>query len=472
MQELDLKEELANMRVFDRLNNEKITPFFMSMAKSAQKTDDLSVICDDSGTAFTEDKDRHKHITDTFEKLYKNPEPEKNIQVEDINEFLSGALETDEVKNAKLSELEKNRLEKELHITELDTAITQANLKSAPGLDGLNNFFIKSFWNYLRVPLFKYANVCIANGRLTENFRTAKIRLIPKKGNSKYIGNWRPISLLGCFYKLLSRVYTNRLKRVIDKITAVGQKGYSEKKYCQEVLIMLIEGIKKCEKNKIKGAIISLDMKKAFDSISHSYLESVLKFFNFGPNFIKAIKVLCTNRQAAVILESDLMGKTFKLERGNAQGDTISPFLFNICYQVLLLRLNTELQIDSVLDLPEVPNSHRPLPATVSKKPRRAIAFADDCTAITVLNKRNLDMIKNILNDFSSLSGLECNIDKSHLLPIGDTDNIPHDIFDSGFEIKDKITVLGLTFSGKGEIFKDQEEIIVKKIRNKVSHWS
>jgi hypothetical protein len=81
-------------------------------------------------------------------------------------------------------------------------------------------------------------------------------------------------------------------------------------------------------------------------------------------------------------------------------------------------------------------------------------------------------MIKNILNDFSSLSGLECNIEKSHLLPIGDTDNIPHDIYDSGFEIKDKITVLGLTFSGKGEIFKDQEEIIVKKIRNKVSHWS
>jgi hypothetical protein len=78
----------------------------------------------------------------------------------------------------------------------------------------------------------------------------------------------------------------------MDKITAVGQKGYLEKKYCQEVLITLIEGIKKCEKEKIKGAIISLDMKKAFDSISNSYLRSVLNFFNFGPNFINVVNVL------------------------------------------------------------------------------------------------------------------------------------------------------------------------------------
>jgi hypothetical protein len=74
-------------------------------------------------------------------------------------------------------------------------------------------------------------------------------------------------------------------------------------------------------------------------------MEHALKFFNFGEQFIKWIKVLCTNREACVILTGNKLGKNFKLRRGNAQGDTISPFLFNICYQLLLLKLEYDLQI-------------------------------------------------------------------------------------------------------------------------------
>jgi Reverse transcriptase (RNA-dependent DNA polymerase) len=134
--------------------------------------------------------------------------------------------------------------------------LKQSNKKSAPGLDGFNNTFIDKFWKFFRVPLLRYFNCCNSKGRLTNNFRTAKIRLIPKKGDKTKIENWRPISLLGCFYKILSRAYTNRLKPVIDKITNVRQKGYSTKKYCQEVLFSIFEGIGKCKKNKIKGALI------------------------------------------------------------------------------------------------------------------------------------------------------------------------------------------------------------------------
>jgi Reverse transcriptase (RNA-dependent DNA polymerase) len=97
------------------------------------------------------------------------------------------------------------------------------------------------------------------------------------------------------------RAYANRLKTVIDKITNVGQKGYSKTKQCQEVLISIIEGIKKCKKLKISGAVLSIDIKKAFDSISHGYLREVVKFFNFGENIIKNLLTLCTNRSASII---------------------------------------------------------------------------------------------------------------------------------------------------------------------------
>jgi hypothetical protein len=57
-------------------------------------------------------------------------------------------------------------------------------------------------------------------------------------------------TVLNCFYKLISRVLTNRLKKVSDKITSVGQYGYSKKKHCQEVLIGLLNKIEVANKEK------------------------------------------------------------------------------------------------------------------------------------------------------------------------------------------------------------------------------
>jgi hypothetical protein len=71
-----------------------------------------------------------------------------------------------------------------------------------------------------------------------------------------------------------------------------------------------------------------------------------------GPQMIAWIKLLCTNRRACIILGIEKLGSVFNLERGNAQGDVISPFLFNICYQIVLLKLELDLQIKDGLDLP------------------------------------------------------------------------------------------------------------------------
>jgi hypothetical protein len=45
----------------------------------------------------------------------------------------------------------------------------------------------------------------------------------------------------------------------------------------------------------------------------------------------------------------------FNLERGNAQGDTTSPYIFNIGYQILLLKINFDLQIAGLNAPPEIP---------------------------------------------------------------------------------------------------------------------
>jgi hypothetical protein len=59
----------------------------------------------------------------------------------------------------------------------------------------------------------------------------------------------------------------------MDKITRVGQKGFSSTKYCQEVLIHIVDSINYINVRTKKGVLLSLDIKKAFDSTSHSYLQ-------------------------------------------------------------------------------------------------------------------------------------------------------------------------------------------------------
>jgi Reverse transcriptase (RNA-dependent DNA polymerase) len=105
----------------------------------------------------------------------------------------------------------------------------------------------------------------------------------------------------------------------MHKITGTGQHGYTDKKFCQEILMTLTDGISSTKKRKKTAAIVSLDIKKAFDSLSHKFINKALEFFNLGPKIISWIELICKNRRACLILSGERLGTVFNLERGNAQ---------------------------------------------------------------------------------------------------------------------------------------------------------
>jgi hypothetical protein len=95
-------------------------------------------------------------------------------------------------------------------------------MRSASGFDGFSNTLIDKCWPFLRRPLFKYYNCCLQKGTLTENFCSACIRLIPKKGDTSKLKNWRPISLLSNMYKIISRAVNLRLDKVVNRVCRKG----------------------------------------------------------------------------------------------------------------------------------------------------------------------------------------------------------------------------------------------------------
>ncbi len=256
----------------------------------------------------------------------------------------------------------------------------------------------------------------------------------------------------------------------MDKVTQIGQKGFSKTKYCQEVLIGIVDSINRLKYSNRSGALLSLDIKKAFDSTSHSYLQEAYKFFNFGPKFIKWLNIIGTNRKACIILDDGTYSDFFDLERGNAQGDTTSPYIFNIGFQILLIKLTFDLQIEGLFDFPVPPENTPPLPRTVGTYTRKVSAYADDATMLIKLDYNSLLRIKNILEEFGNISGLVCNVEKTMLLVIGDNVEVDNRIKDLGFVIATQVTILGLEINGSGHMIESLNKI-TGKIKNQLGIW-
>jgi exonuclease III len=338
--EENLKIELEKYAVFEYLNNEKISPKFLSLARGNKNEANLTQICDAEGNKFPDPDSRKKYINDYFAGIYRSVPGKVNAYEGCIEEFLGEEiLANDAIRNSKLSIDQKNWCDRDFSLFELDNAVASLKNSSAGGPDGMSVKFIKRFWPLFRIPVRNYAKCCINKGQLTDSFKTAAIRLIPKKGNASEIKNWRPISLLNVMYKVIAKSLNNRLKKIAGKILGRAQKGFVQDRYIQECLINIIEGIQWSKKNNIPAFVLALDQAKAFDSIDHNFLREVYTFFGFGENFIRMITTLTTNRNAFIIQEDNTHGEKFPLECGNGQGIATSPLQFNFGLQILLFKI-------------------------------------------------------------------------------------------------------------------------------------
>ena len=86
----------------------------------------------------------------------------------------------------------------------------------------------------------------------------------------------------------------------------------------------------------MEGFLVAMDVEKAFDSLDHKFLISVLEKFGFGQNFISWVEIILKNQESCVI-NGGTTTKYFKLNRGARQGDPISVYLFILALEILFL---------------------------------------------------------------------------------------------------------------------------------------
>jgi hypothetical protein len=409
----ELRMEVENSPLYEFIHNEKITPEFLKLAKACKAEAKISDIKKPDGTEFNSNAEREEFVVSYYENIYKLPGNSLPIPENAIEDFLGPTvLNHPVVASSRLSAAEAGGLEAGITLAELDRALDESKVRTAAGPDGISNAFLKKFWFLLRIPVHNYTLFCFEEGRLSPALSNGSIRIIPKKGDLSQIKNWRPISLLNCIYKIVSKTINNRLKTVTDRILSRAQKGFTSSRFLQEVLINVIETIAKCNNENAAGLILAIDEAKAFDSLSHDFMEKTWNFFGFGENFKKMLSTITRGRASCVIMDTGY-SRLFKIETGTLQGDSPSPLIFNFNQQIAIFKLELDPRITAIAFNFIIP---RPIfPATPpfehesNRETSKVDGFADDTTTMVRCTIENLIILKNILREFGTLSGLKCN---------------------------------------------------------------
>ena len=126
----------------------------------------------------------------------------------------------------------------------------------------------------------------VNNLSATQNIGNVKI--IPKADKDlKLLTNWRPLTLLNTFYKIISRVLANGLKTALDHLIGPEQKGYVPNRFIGEVTQTTYDIFQYAKEKNLPGMVILIDFKKAFDSVSFEMMDATLEMFGFREYYRK-----------------------------------------------------------------------------------------------------------------------------------------------------------------------------------------
>jgi len=109
---------------------------------------------------------------------------------------------------------------------------------------------------------------------------TLFITLIPKCKSPLKLGDFRPISLVGCIYKIVTKILVNRLKKVLFKVIDTNQTAFLSERGLLDNILIANETVDFL-KEKLKGVIVNVGFEKAYDSVEWDFLEYMMKRLGF-----------------------------------------------------------------------------------------------------------------------------------------------------------------------------------------------
>ncbi|GKD79270.1 RNA-directed DNA polymerase, eukaryota, reverse transcriptase zinc-binding domain protein [Tanacetum coccineum] len=277
----------------------------------------------------------------------------------------------------KLSNDEAMEMIKEITDSEIKNAIFDIGESKAPGTDGYTSTFFKKAWKIVG------NDVCMA---IKEFFKTRKllgemnatiISLIPKVSAPNKVSDYRPIACCNVIYKCISKIITERIKPGLHKLVNLNQSAFIQGRVIQDNILITQELLKGYDrKSEPSRCCIKIDIAKAYDTVDWRFLEMALSQFRKG---------------------------YFPSGRGLRQGDPMSPCLFTLVIEDFTLLMAKNVQKNPKFKFhvgcKELKITH--------------LYFADDLLVVCNGDVESIKVIKSTMLEFSGISGLIPNMEKS-----------------------------------------------------------
>nr|GEU55362.1 putative RNA-directed DNA polymerase, eukaryota, reverse transcriptase zinc-binding domain protein [Tanacetum cinerariifolium] len=233
-----------------------------------------------------------------------------------------------------LSRVQSDFLEYVFSRDEIKRAVWDCGGDRAPGPDGFTFKFFTIFWDLIEPVVCRFMLDFFSTGAFPKCCNSSFIALIPKVSNATIVTDFRPISLIGCQYKIIRKFLADRLSCVIDSCIIPEQSAFIKNRNILDGPLILSEMMAWHRKNKKQLMVFKVDFEKAFDSLKGDYLDLVMVKFGFGCKWRAWIKGCLRNARSSVLVNGSL-SKEFEIFRGLRQGDPLSPFLFILAMEGL-----------------------------------------------------------------------------------------------------------------------------------------
>jgi hypothetical protein len=173
---------------------------------------------------------------------------------------------------------------------EVKEAVFQMEHNKAPGPDGFLAEFFQVFWEIIKEDLMALFKDFHEERLPLYSLNFGVITLLPKIVEAKQIQQYKLICVLNVCFKILTKVCTNSLNRIAQKVVSPSQTAFMPGRNIMEGVVILHETIHELHTKKQDGVIFKIDFEKAYDKVKWSFLQQTLRMKGFSPKWCRWVE--------------------------------------------------------------------------------------------------------------------------------------------------------------------------------------
>eukprot|EP00253_Pinus_taeda_P015369 PITA_15369 len=303
---------------------EQNTKFFHRSAMDYRSANKILELKNSEGEILRNHSDISALLSNHFSRIAQEPGINREASIQEITNAIPNSI----------TEEQNWALRKTITMEEVEEAVRNMPNDKASGPDGFTINFYKACWNIVRHDIWEIVEDSRRSKTILKSLNSTFVALVPKVEEANTPEKFKPIALCNVIYKIISKVIANRLKMILPGIISQEQSGYVEGRQILDNILLAQEMIHSLHSRNEVGMLMQLDLSKAYDKVSWTYLEAILEAFGFSKPWIKWILVLIKSLKYSIPVNRT-PSTPFNPSRGIRQGDPLSPFLFVILMEGL-----------------------------------------------------------------------------------------------------------------------------------------